>query len=215
MKIVVNGREDIVEADSGSRFGTILDQLRRWLLEDDMLILTLLLDGKPLDETAENRHVDSKVDEFKELIVEAAAAKDLALDALGNVKQYCDRVRNSQLTIADGCRKGALEDANEFNFIFTWWESLQRSVVNVIRLMKLDPESIRVDKTSLGDHLAGLTTPLAEMDGALKAQDFVLVGDLLEHEFTPRLDTWLSFLDTLTGMIESIPGPGEENTSDK
>ncbi|TET38152.1 MAG: hypothetical protein E3J72_03930 [Planctomycetota bacterium] len=209
MRIVINGRDDVVSADPGSRFGTILGQLRQWLDKNSMLITLLNLDGAPLDPARENEAADRPVDDFKELTVEAAAARDLALDTLQNVKQYTDRVKKAQLSTAQHYRSGESDFSDDFNFVLTWWESLQRTMVDVIRLLRVDPESICVEDVSLSDHLANLTTPLAEMDGAFKARDFALVGDLLEYEFTPRLDTWCSLLSQVMAKIEAMPGPGE------
>jgi hypothetical protein len=209
MRIVINGRDDIVSADPGSRFGTILGQLKKWLGENSMLITLLDLDGTPLDLARENEAADRPVDDFKELTVEATAARDLALDTLQNLKQYTDRVKKDQLSTAQRYRSGGSDFSDDFNFVLTWWESLQRTMVDVIRHLRLDPESIREENESLSDHLANLTTPLAEMDGAFKARDFALVGDLLEYEFTPRLDTWRLLLLQIIAKVEAMPGPGE------
>ncbi len=97
------------------------------------------------------------------------------------------------------------KDKEAFNTVLTFIE-LSQTVVRVLSILKesgsMDFEKISSGNVSLESFYTGFNQILKELAEAFDFSDTVLIGDLLEYEIAPKMDTLLEFISLIENNQE-------------
>ena len=97
------------------------------------------------------------------------------------------------------------KDKEAFNTVLTFIE-LSQTVVRILSILReagsLDFEKISAGDESLESFYTGFNQILKDLAEAFDSSDTVLIGDLLEYEIAPKIDTLLEFISLIENNQE-------------
>ncbi len=203
MKIVIDDKPDLVSADEGSVFGKILEQLREWLDTHRLVITDLQLDGEILTPQRRVELERVPVDAFDTLEVSTIDPHALSKQTLLEVKSHLPPLSKSLVEVTENIQQGDLPGAwIKLTLCFDVWSVIAEAIDKVSKLMNLDLASFTVEGQSLETQMAALRDLLEKAKNAMENQDIVTVGDLMEYEFSPRVESWSQIIDALHTRID-------------
>ena len=212
MKLMVNGREinDSLPADA-----TLVDALtsiEKTHVSDDMVIAAVTVDGEPL--TAERLSIwkNRPATDFTEANVELKSRKTFAAGALRLIAQGLQESAGDRNQIAELLSQGQSQQALEMltSYIQTW-NAVQLNLDSASRLLEIDLENLETFDQSnpqspkaqpVTGFINQLTEQLSQLKSSMEAGDLVLLGDILDYEFTQLTDTWHHMLLQLADQFE-------------
>ena len=123
---------------------------------------------------------------FNKLLIEISnpviALNNLALE----LEQCISEISDVSLLLQTGKDRKAMETIIRFTELN---ENLVRVFLNLKKNRRKEIEELTIDGMSLEEFYTELNTILKELIEAFHAQDSVLIGDLLEYEIAPRLES--------------------------
>ena len=90
------------------------------------------------------------------------------------------------------------------------WDAVQQNLSSAARLMDVEIDSLVVfdnsnpsspQERSVSEHIGLLAEQLGQVKSALEAGDLVLLGDILDYEFSDLTDTWHNMLLQLAAQF--------------
>jgi len=86
-----------------------------------------------------------------------------------------------------------------------WMEIVSREQ-RAARALQLNLDALEVEQKSINEHHVELNEFLQEALRAMEIGDYVMLGDLFEHELAPRLDTELKIVNELRKALRTNSG---------
>ena len=215
MKLLLNGQELTEIEPAPTTLGAALVTVQEQHITDDQVISTVYVDGEPLTAERLAEWRNRPVDDFEEAHIESLKRNILAAQGLRIVAQGLDQSRTDREQIVEHLGQGRSTEAmNMLNGYLQVWNTTQQSLAGAGRLMEIRLETIEVNAHSsetddeqvrpLLELFHRLTKQLKELKSALEAQDLVLVGDILEYEFSPLTENWQKILTQLAEKFEQL-----------
>ncbi len=215
MKLLLNGQELTEMEPAPTTLGAALVTVQEQHITDDQVISTVYVDGEPLTAERLAEWRDRPVDDFEEAHIESLKRNMLAARGLRIVAQGLGESRAERDQIVEHLGQGRSTEAMKMlNGYLQVWSTAQQSLASAGRLMEIELDTIEVNPPSnetddeqarpLLELFHHLTKQLKELKSALKAQDLVLLGDILEYEFSPLTDNWQKILIQLAEKFEKL-----------
>ena len=179
--------------------GQVLAHLQR----ANRLVVQMLIDGQ--EPTArELSHVRQKAVEGHTIFIETADPVQLGLEVLDDVTRQMPEARRLQTEAAELLQKNMTAKALEqLGCCVRIWQHAQESVVKVAELLRLDLETIKIDKRPLGHVLTEFSDQLRSIKTALESRDYVCLADILLYETASTCDDWLAATECIRRQISS------------
>ncbi|MFC1783693.1 hypothetical protein ACFL02_08935 [Planctomycetota bacterium] len=215
MKLLLNGQELVEIEPAPTTLGAALVTVQEQHITDDQVISTVYVDGEPLTAERLAEWRDRPVDDFEEAYIESLKRNMLAAQGLRIVAQGLGESRAERDQIVEHLGQGRSTEAMKMlNGYLQVWGTAQQSLASAGRLMEIELDTIEVNAPSsetddeqtrpLLELFHRLTKQLKELKSALEAQDLVLLGDILEYEFSPLTDNWEKILIQLAEKFEKL-----------
>lgn len=197
MSIIVDQEPLAADVLGLKTVGQVLSHIQR----DNRLVVQLLIDGLQPDLD----HITSLKQSLlgdRTLYIETANPHEMALEVLTEVE--------SQLSEADRLKSEASDLLQQNQHVrameklggcFTTWQHAQESVLKTAQLLRIDLQSIRLDRGTLTDLCEEFTTQLRQIKAALEARDFVSLTDILLYETTETTGQWRQAIQSLRTTI--------------
>ncbi|MBI4574727.1 MAG: hypothetical protein HY722_00520 [Planctomycetes bacterium] len=210
MEILINGNPELVSADPGTPVVRIVEQLRRWLRDQGLVVSQAELDGGAVDLERLDGLGGSLVDAYRRLTITAAAPERLALEVIRGLVEMLARLADNMRQAARMVQEGRVAQGLErFRGGIEGWSVLQDSLARVGRLLGLDLGGFQGPSGPLGARMAHLGGILARTQEAIQHADAVAMGDLLEYELVPLAEEWSKTLGFLHDHVVSCIAPDE------
>ena len=215
MKLILN--EKPIESIPGPQtsLGEALTGVQQSHVGANQVISAIFVDGQALTADLLEAWKDRPCGEFHEARIDAPDRRELAVHSLrvlaeGLRESHKDRQRISELC-AQGQPGQAMDRLAQY---LNLWNNTQLTLGAAARLLNAQLESLEVPvggaddgegTTTIAARLGELTEQLAQLKQALEAEDYVLLGDVLEYEFAPLTDAWRVMLGHLATYFEQSP----------
>ena len=212
MKVLVNGKEIESALGEEKTLGGLLQTVEETQVGEDEVIARILVDGEPL--TAERLSIwkDRLVGEFENAQVETKTRNCFAAEALRLIAERLRDGADLRDTIVEDLGRGrggeAIQKLPEYIRI---WDVVQQNLAGAARLMNMDIDTLEVfdqsDPTApqsqpVIEQIDHLAEQLDQVKQALEAGDLVLLGDILDYEFSELADSWHDMLRQLADQFE-------------
>lgn len=204
LKISIDGRADLVYAESGHNLGDILRQISDFLGRNDRAIASATADGQPVSHSENAPLLDRSVDEFLLLEVETVDVRRQAAAALGEVRHHLPTLCKALVNVTKNIQAGE---------VFKGYKSLAacadllnlivRVIDEVRALLGIDLARVKVDGDTVSGQLEQVRDVLRNAKTALDSNDIVTVADLMEYELAPRINRWDVILDKLLEAVRN------------
>lgn len=202
MKISIDGRSDIVYAESGHNLGEILRQISDLLGRNDRAITSASADGQPVSHS-ENAHLlEKSVNDFSLLEVETVNVRQQAAAALAEVRNHLPTLCKALIDVTKNIQSGdVLKGYKSLAACADLLNLIVRIIDEVRALLGIDLTQVKVDGNTVSEQLEQVRDVLKNAKTALDSNDIVTVADLMEYELAPRINRWDAILDKLLEAV--------------
>ena len=208
MKIKINGEDGLMQPEDGAKLGAVLDSLRVMMTENQMAITGLILDGSILTRDRESVLLENPVTDYVCLELEVVQKGLLARSVLGQVREHLPKIGESLVETTTHFQTGRVEEG--YSHLSGNLEALalvQKCLINILVLC----ESSREDQVEKLEQLEVNTAAMSDFheileqaNAALKGQDLVALGDILEYELGHILEQWEQEVLKLDELIDQL-----------
>ena len=205
--------DDVRVADLPVAIGTLADVLRfvqEQRCPPDRVVVGLRCDGIDVMGDTMTEALDRAADAVSRLEIATGTQQDLVADAMLQASQALDETERELRHIAQRLTEGKLvEVATDLVDCVKVWQQIHTAIAHSLAMMKVDADTFRVDDQSLTDALAEPAKLLTQVKQALTAQDYVMLADLFEYEFTEVATRWHAILDAIADRART-GGPDDD-----
>ncbi len=202
MTISINGRTDLVSAETGYSLREILTRISDFLRKNNRAVIAASVDGRPVSHSENADLLDKKVDEFSLLEVDTIDIRSQAASALQEVRAHLPRLSKALVDVTRNIQSGEVLKGYKSLAACADVLNLIVHVIDEVRaLLGIDLTTIEVDGATVSERLQQVRDVLAEAKAALDTNDIVMVADLMEYELAPRISGWDAILDKLLKTV--------------
>ncbi len=138
MDILLNGKPIEYEIESEATIGELLDCLSSWIAKQGCVLVSVKLDGQPIDFSSDKDVRSAPIASGKRLEVEAQNARVLVVETVEELGQYLDRVAR----LAPKMNESEMNDESIRQLLegLSWSEDVLRRVEELLRISYRDIE---------------------------------------------------------------------------
>ena len=182
-----------------------LAQALQWAqsqVQPDHVIVKVELDGELLGSASDNSGLLAE----RTLAISTRPRKDLALTTIGKLAALIEWLAPQHKDVAQLLEQGNTNTAmTRLAELISAWHQIQEAYSNLARFLNITMNQLPVrDLGSAGGEIVlnEFCNQLAEMQTALKNQDFVLLADILQYEMDGAVANWISLLESTLAIVE-------------
>jgi hypothetical protein len=204
MDILIDGRNDLVWAESGSTLGSILDQLKTFLAQNGRAILECALDGEFLDDKRRDALRGDDVSRFRTLEVKTISPVELSAMMLRALTPLMPRLADGLVETARRLQQG--KSSQGFRLLEECLAGMQeglRTIEVSAGLAGIAIDGLKAGDRPVGTRLRELKDLLGRTRASIDAGDPVGLADLVEHELAPAVRAWEEVAAALRACLEA------------
>lgn len=182
MEISIDGERREV-ALLPATIGTLIDELKTSVGQDDRVVLSVSVDGKEMDICRQQEIADTPAGQFGSVEIETADAKVLCRATLEEAGRHIQPVVDEASRVAELLDAG--KDTEAFSRILPClevWSTIMAAVEKVAILLELDIREVTTGEASLPEVIQELAEMLRDLKEGIDARDLVAVSDAMKHE---------------------------------
>ena len=185
-EILVNGSPQAIEDQEYPSVFDLLIAAQGKLWDEGMAIQAVTVDGFSLPELDENT-LKAIPWENQKIEVATVHAKTQVNESeiLEQTLVYCDRLTQGLLQLAETIRLNC--DANAFVALKDALEGIA-TLLDLLDYFRSKPEIGAQEKSQLDELVDQFKEAAQEMNAAQESEDFILIADMLEYEFSPAIN---------------------------
>jgi len=155
------------------------------------VVVAVHCDGTNVPPNAMSETLKRSVDSFDRLEVYTGTKESLVIDAMSQAAASLEASETKAQEIARRLTAGNSADAiASLGESLRVWQQIHQAVGQSILMLGLNPEDLRIRDVPLADALDRPRGVLTQIKQALLSQDYVLLADLLQYEFSDVTDLW-------------------------
>lgn len=186
----------------GENLAAVLDAARRKLEPSGRLVVEVQLDGATLSSDQLQERADAAV-AASEVRLYSADPRELAIDALDQVRGRLAQVRDDQQAAADLLQQDkGVEAIQKVGACIAGWLQTQQAVTLAANLAGVDLNTLQVGGKPATQCMERLIEGLKSLKDALVHRDTVALADALAYEWPEQVDDWDRLVERLTEEIE-------------
>ena len=208
MQILVDGsRVDEAKVTSGTIREALL-QLQTDLCPPGCMVVGLRCDDRDIPGDEMEATLGKPTSSFETLEVLTSTRTAVVADAMTQASVSLQETESACQRVAELLTEGQTAEAIEMlRECLRIWQQIHQAVGQSIEMLMLDAEQTMVQDDSLVELIARPKHILLQIKQALKAQDHVLLADILQYEFSEVIDHWHLVIARLREEAEEKEGP--------
>ncbi len=206
MDIIIDGSRDFGFTNPPPDLLSALCAIDDYLRENGRIPVAIQVDGEKLvPEKLIESLQNKKIDEVNELEITSRSLKTVVMETLDSIREAVPLLQGICHNLAEIFQSEQPEKGYEpFEQLAFLWGEVKNKELLIIKNLTLDLESLKINGRTLKQHHDELNKYLQEALEALKAQDGVLLGDLLEYELAPRAELEEEIFNSLEAECQKI-----------
>jgi len=201
MKVFIDSKEG--EERKEGNLKEALDKIKEELKEKNLVVTKVLVDGKEIPLLQEVVWKERAVSEIEKVEVSSANPRELTiagvLDSLTILPKINESLREAVRLIQTGSQEKGLNLLAEALEGLNWFNVVIQGVEKVLGI-ELSSFSIKgVDLLKKREELAEI---LRKALSSFQNRDFVNLGDLIEYELAPQIESWLEVIPDLIKEVD-------------
>ncbi|MBW7995109.1 MAG: hypothetical protein FVQ81_00775 [Candidatus Glassbacteria bacterium] len=198
MKLLLDGQEMKSAEFGGQTLSELIDGVEKELAPE-RVIVSMLLNGEPLENSEERQNTALPVQELDSLVINTQQVGALALNTLHTLTQYFPELKSSVAACVETLQS---EDESEGHMsLSTLVEGLQMvssAWHGIARFLEIEGRK----PVDVIPEMNGFNGLLADTLRAQQNGDIVQLCDLLEFELVPIIEQWETHAGNLIGEME-------------
>jgi len=204
MNLLVDGAENPVPFEPGMPLGTVLQRVDSYLSTRKRMMVSVCINGQELSPEELGQQSARTVDSLQTVEVTSKPAATLADKTLSEVEEHLPALSQTVKELATLFQQGKVAEGLEGCERVTeiWMEIVsreQRAAAAVV----LNLDELEVNGKPIKEHHVELNGFLQEAFQAMERKDYLMLGDLFEHELAPRIETELKVVNVLRKAVQA------------
>ncbi len=208
MDVIVDGERNFEVTGTPKDVFAVVGAVSDFLRERGRAILSLNLDGADITPESLAESLEGKT-------LEAHQRLEVSSGLIATMVGAClDELQKCLPELPKACRglaevfhgESPEEGFAPFEELAGLWETVKKRELLVIHALGLAGEEFQVGDVTMGDMHAELNRHLEEAAQALRDNDCILLGDLLEYELAPRAERELDIVALLRKSVATHSG---------
>ena len=192
---------DQTELQSATNLDEALELARVHSEQSGRLIIDILADGKPLDESM--LESNKQPDAISELRLTTTDPGAFLSETLHTARETLTLIREDQGTAADHLRTGQLEAAVEaLTAVLQGWQAVRDVVDQSAELAGIDVTTMSFAGTTGSACIERLGVTLREIRDALAKQDWSTLGDSIEYDLDEQAEHWDTLMSAMSDRVQ-------------
>ena len=206
MNLLVDGVERSVPVEPGMSLLAVLKRVDTELGAQERMMVSVNVDGREISPQQLEEASAKSVASMQTVHVRSEPIAMLVDRELSGIEECLPALSQTVRELAALFQEGKLAEALESCQRVTeiWMDVVSRER-RAAGALQLDLDDLEVDDKPISAHHAELNQFLQEALRAMERGDYVLLGDLFEHELAPRLDTELRIVDEFRKSLRKKP----------
>ena len=177
----------------------LLDLIRsaeEQVVDEGRVVCEIFVNGTQFSEKDEGRWASEPIGSIHKFAVGTESVDVLLVDTIESAKNYVNQLSQASLIASERFRAGQLPESREIFGTVVDGASWLLEMVDQIRRVAGEKDW-RMNRLAWDEAEEALKKQTRELLTAFEAEDFVLVADLLEYDWTSGLELWLKYLSTI------------------
>ncbi len=203
MDVIVDGKPQAAGA-SATAFETVT-RIGRDLRAEGRAIVDICVDGERIGpEDLETRLGDKAAAAPGSITIASEALNTLTRGAISSLRDVLPELPKACRTLAAIFQGESPESGFEsFSHVFDIWSQIKQRQQEIASALGASPDTIYMDGGAVADINEDLNRAVVDAYEALKAKDWVLLGDHLEYELAPRAEREQAIVNRLAQLADA------------
>lgn len=190
MEVIVDGQSNFRLEGEAKDLLSVIGAVTEYLSEQGRAMVTLRIDGEEVwPEEVLEQMTARPLAEVSRIEVESEAIKALVETALAELQETLPELPSACRELAQVFHGSTPEEGYDpFNELAAIWSAVKQQQLLAANALGLDISEIELGGKTLHELHEELNAHLEECAQALKDNDCILIGDLLEYELAPRAE---------------------------
>ncbi len=190
--------------DDATTVEEALRHVREKLCALDRLVIGLRCDGQEVAPDMMTRTLQEPAASFERLEVVTGTREELVTDAMAQASDCLAETGGACRQIADLLTEGNTTEAvKTLGECLRVWQQIHEAVGKSIEMLQIDAEHTMLGDEPLIQLIMKPKQVLLQVRDALKVQDYVLLADILQYEFSSVTDCWHKLIGKLRQEAEN------------
>lgn len=194
--IVIDGRQSSIQIENFANLEEILVKVMEEEGFEERIVTDVLLNDEAFSEIYPHQAEDIEISEIQKLEVRTTSADTFAADANQEMFKVINMLQIGSNQVASLFRQANDTEALD---IIQDLIGVARDFLGMVVSLRDKYAKGNIDEFNL--FTEKLTDLLSEMNETIENEDWILLADLLEFEFTPVCEGWKKILESLAGDI--------------
>lgn len=176
------------------QIGTLEDVLRtvqERLCAPGHVVISIQCDGEVVPSNTMTQTLKRDMQSFDRLDVFTGTKESLVLDAMVEAEGCLDATQAQAAEVSNLLTAGkSAEAVKMLGDCLRTWQQIHGSIAQSLQIMELSADSMSIRNQPLATVLNRPREVLTQIKEALMAQDYVLLADILQYEFTEVTALW-------------------------
>lgn len=191
MEVLLDGKEI---SKSITAEGTLKDailQMQQDMCPPDHLVIKIQCNGQEIVGEEMETSLSKPVSSYEKLEVTTSSRENLITDAMSQASLSLQETETNCQQVAAMLTEGnSAEGIEALGKCLQIWQQIHEAVGKSIIMLGIDPDNIMIQGESFETVISKPKDILMQIKQALKAQDYVLLADILQYEFKEVTDQW-------------------------
>ncbi len=205
MEVLLDGQEVSKSIAEDSTLKDALHYMQSNLCPKDHLVIGVRCDGEEIPGDRMEASLNSPISTLNKLEVTTSTREYLITDAMTQASISLEETETACKQVAklmtEGNNPKAIETLGECLRI---WQHIHEAVGKSLMMLDVDPTTMMIQDESVDVVISKPIDVLMQIKEALQSQDYVLLSDLLEYEFSNVSDSWHSVIARIRQEAEEL-----------
>ena len=171
----------------------------------DRMVVSLRCDGQAVPAEAMTDTLSRSISSFDRLDIATGTKSSLVIEAMEQASTCLSETEAACRQTAEMLTEGkTAEAAQSLRDCLRVWQQIHEAVAHSIEMLRLDLEQATVNDRPLLEIIGRPRDALLQVRDALQSQDYVLLADILQYEFSEVTDCWQAVIGRLRHEAEEV-----------
>lgn len=197
MKIYINGQEADITLDTEQNLGDVLKSFEMECERNKATTINIVVNGQDLSASDFDTAIHKPIEEIERLEMTTITEDDV-LASLQDIAKHFSQITDDLKMISIQFQNG--QDKLAFATVTKLADTVDY-FCKATALSSLFPDRfshMSVDGIKVQDFFEDFSSVLTEFEEAFKKSDSIMLGDLAEYEITPRIESIVAMIDSLS-----------------
>jgi len=205
VEVLLDGKEVSKSIAQDSTLKDALHYMQSNLCPRDHLVIKVRCNGEDIPGEKMEASLSKPISTLEKVEVVTSTREHLITDAMTQASISLEDTESACKKIAEQLTEGKNTEAIEsLGECLRIWQHIHEAVGKSLMMLDVDPATMMIQDESIDVVIAKPTEVLMQIKQALMAQDYVLLSDILEYEFTSVTDQWHSIIARIRQQAEEL-----------